>query len=102
MQVVRVGFTGIAAPGKPASFTFDYVLAIFRDPSLCQGLLNSFVIAVLVTFVCLLISVPLAMLSVRYEFPGKSLVQSLLLVPLILPPFVGAIGMRQILGRFAR
>ena len=31
---------------------------------------------------------------------AKSLVNGLLLVPLILPPFVGAIGMRQILGRF--
>src|SRR5205814_5282316 len=45
-------------------------------------------------------SVPLAVLSVRYNFPGKGLVSALLLVPLILPPFVGAIGMRQILGRY--
>ncbi len=52
------------------------------------------------TAVCTLVSVPLAVLSVRYEFAGKNLVSGLLLVPLILPPFVGAIGMRQILGRF--
>ena len=36
----------------------------------------------------------------RYDFRGKGIANSLLLVPLILPPFVGAIGMRQILGRF--
>ena len=40
------------------------------------------------------------MMSVRLDFLGKTLVSGLILVPLILPPFVGAIGMRQILGRF--
>src|SRR4029078_13016343 len=64
------------------------------------GLLNSAGIALAVTALCTLISVPLALLSVRYDFRGKSLLSGLLLVPLILPPFVGAIGMRQILGRF--
>src|SRR5207249_11876072 len=43
---------------------------------------------------------PIAMLSVRYDFRGKSILCTLLLLPLVLPPFVGAIGMRQILGRF--
>ncbi len=43
---------------------------------------------------------PLALLARRYDFWGKAAVSGLLLVPLILPPFVGAIGMRQILGRF--
>src|SRR4051794_14000836 len=100
IQVVRVGFQGIPSEGKPAPFTLAYVAAVFKDPSLRQGLINSLTIAVLVTFTCLLISIPLAMLSVRYDFRGKSALSSLLLVPLILPPFVGAIGMRQILGRF--
>src|SRR3954467_9617013 len=100
VQVVRVGFQGIRVEGKSAPFTLAYLAAVFKDESLRQGLINSLTIAVLVTLVCLLISVPLAMLSVRYDFRGKSIVNTLLLVPLILPPFVGAIGMRQILGRF--
>src|SRR5688500_8050430 len=99
VQVVRVGFFGI--PGEPGSgsFTLAYVGAIFQDHSLRQGLLNSALIAVSVTLLCMLISVPLALMSVRFNFWGKGLVSGLLLVPLILPPFVGAIGMRQILGR---
>ncbi len=36
----------------------------------------------------------------RYRFPGKALFASLLLIPLILPPFVGAIGLRQIFGQY--
>ena len=42
----------------------------------------------------------LALLLVRYEFPGKSLLNGLILIPMVLPPFVGAIGMRQLLARF--
>ena len=100
VQIVRVGFQGIHVDGKPAPFTLDYLVAVFKDESLRQGLWNSVFIAVLTTFACLVISIPLALLSVRYEFRGKDILGTLLLMPLILPPFVGAIGLRQILGRF--
>ncbi|CAN5622585.1 iron ABC transporter permease [soil metagenome] len=99
-RIVRVGFFGDAAPGAPARFTFDYLLAVFQNPQLRAGLINSARIALGVTILTTLISLPLAWLNVRYDFPGKKLLSALLLVPLILPPFVGAIGMRQILGRF--
>lgn len=99
-RVVRVGFFGIPSDADPGAFTLDYLSAIFRDRDLRQGLLNSAIIAVCVTTLCALISVPLALMSVRLNFWGKSVVSGLLLVPLILPPFVGAIGMRQFLGRF--
>ena len=38
--------------------------------------------------------------SDRFLFPGKSIVQSLLLLPIILPPFVGAIGVKQLFGQY--
>jgi iron(III) transport system permease protein len=100
-QTLRVGFQGVATTDHGyGQFTFAYVAAVFQDPLLRQGLVNSIFIAVCVTFLCGVISIPLALLSRRFDFLGKGLVNGLLLVPLILPPFVGAIGMRQILGRF--
>jgi iron(III) transport system permease protein len=42
----------------------------------------------------------LAFLLVRYDFPGKTILNGFILIPLVLPPFVGAIGMRQLLARF--
>lgn len=98
--VVKVGFFGIPQTGETAHFTLAYIATVFQDPALRQGLVNSVKIAICVTALCVLISVPLAVVSVRYDFRGKGIFTSLLLVPLILPPFVGAIGMRQILGRF--
>ena len=56
-----------------------------------EGIFNSACIAIAVTILATLISIPLAVLSVRYDFRGKGLLSGLLLVPLILPPFVGAI-----------
>src|SRR5438034_2139879 len=36
----------------------------------------------------------------RFDFLGKTLLGGLLLVPMIMPPFVGAIGLGQLLARF--
>ncbi|HEY8666193.1 MAG TPA: iron ABC transporter permease [Tepidisphaeraceae bacterium] len=93
--VVRSGFVT-----KSGHFTLSFIALIFQDPVLVRGLVNAIVIAVVVTVLCLLIALPLAILSVRYDFPGRALFSGLLLVPLVLPPFVGAIGMRLVLGRF--
>ena len=42
---------------------------------------------------------PLALVAARHHFPGKAFFSALVLIPLILPPFVGAIGVRHLLGR---
>lgn len=94
-QVVRTGF--VTRDGAP---TLAYITLIFSDPLLVRGLLNAAGVAIIVTAVTLLVSLPLAVLSVRYDFNGRALLAGLLLVPLVLPPFVGAIGMRLVLGRF--
>jgi iron(III) transport system permease protein len=93
------GFQETGKDGQ-TSWTLRYLLDVFRDPLLRQGLVNSVMIAVCVTGLCLLISIPLAVVATTYEFRGKAMFSALLLVPLILPPFVGTIGLRQILGRF--
>ncbi|MBI1338230.1 MAG: ABC transporter permease subunit [Phycisphaera sp.] len=81
-------------------FTLRYLGLVFTDPLLVRGLINSLLIAVLTTTLCLVMTLPLALLSARFDFPGKAIMSSLILVPLILPPFVGAIGLQALLGRF--
>jgi len=95
IQIVAVGFRN-----KSGGFTLAYVQLIFRDHVLLAGLGNALLVAVLTSLVALAISIPLAILSTRYEFVGRSFLSGLLLVPLVLPPFVGALGMRLFLGRF--
>jgi iron(III) transport system permease protein len=81
-------------------FTLTYFMLMFKDPFYKESIYNSVVIGVFVTLLTSLISIPLAYLMVRYEFPGKRLMQGILLVPLVMPPFVGAIGMKQLFARY--
>lgn len=81
------------------AFTLAYVAEVFMNPLYREGLLNSFYMGVGTTLGCLLVAVPLAHLHVRHAFPGRALLHSLVLTPLVLPPFVGAIGIKAILGQ---
>lgn len=65
-----------------------------------EGLINSFAIAGVTTFFVFLIAFPLALLYDRYDFPGKNLTHLFVMIPMILPPFVGALGFQQILGHY--
>jgi len=94
---IRGGFADDIATGK--GFTLRHLALIFQDPVLRGSLLNSARLALLTTTLAICIAVPLAILSARYRYPFKGLWNAVVLVPLILPPFVGAIGARAILGR---
>jgi iron(III) transport system permease protein len=95
LQILRGGF--VDADGR---LTFAYLGALLRDPLYLHGLLNSFALALVTTLLALLLALPLAVAADRWNFPGKGILGALLLVPLVLPPFVGAIGIKQILGQY--
>ncbi len=79
--------------------TFAYLAELFRNPIYVEGLVNSFYMGLFTTLLALLIALPLALISNTWQFRGKDILNSLILVPLILPPFVGALGVRQFLGQ---
>ncbi|MFZ4723380.1 MAG: ABC transporter permease [Phycisphaerales bacterium] len=81
------------------AWTLHHLRAAIADPVARQGLLNALSIAVCVTLGTLALAMPLAMVSTRFAFRGRALLSGLLLLPMILPPFVGAIGLRHLLGR---
>ena len=81
-------------------WTFDYIAAVFRNRVYLEGLLNAFLLAVASTVLTACVAVPLAWIGDRFEFPAKKVLLAMLLVPMVLPPFVGAIGLKQILGQY--
>jgi iron(III) transport system permease protein len=89
---------GEAFRKKDGSLTFDYLSAVFQDPVYVEGLWNAFLLGITSTIATLAIAFPLALLSHRYDFYGKKWLGVLVLVPLILPPFVGAVGVKEMLG----
>ncbi|MBK8090848.1 MAG: iron ABC transporter permease [Verrucomicrobiaceae bacterium] len=86
-------------PGPQGRFTLEFVGEVFLNAIYREGLINSFLIAFWTTLGSLIVAVPLAMAYVRYSFPGRTLLNSLVLLPMILPPFVGAIGVKAMLGQ---
>ncbi|HQY89102.1 MAG TPA: iron ABC transporter permease, partial [Tepidisphaeraceae bacterium] len=93
--IVRKGFWDDAN-----NFTLEFLIGVFKNPIYLEGLFNSFLIALGTTSIVACLSIPLAWLNNKYDYAGKRLLSALLLVPMILPPFVGAIGMSQILGQY--
>ncbi|MBI2438792.1 MAG: iron ABC transporter permease [Lentisphaerae bacterium] len=79
-------------------WTFVFFRELFQNPIYPEGLLNSLALALVTTGLVVMIGLPLAMLAARSDFPGKAWLTGLILLPMILPPFVGAIGIRQLLG----
>src|ERR1041384_896719 len=94
-QILKGGF--IDADG---GITFAFLTTILSDPTYLGGLRNSFLLACATTTLALAIALPLAFLSDRFLFPLKDPLSSIVLSPMIPPPFVGAIGIKQIFGQY--
>ena len=94
-QIVRGGF--VDANG---AFTLRYLAALVHDPVYRDGMLHALGLAATTTVFAFALALPLAGLADRFVFPGKGLLSALLLMPMILPPFVGAIGIKQMFGRY--
>lgn len=69
------------------------------SPAVVQALRLSLVVALWALGLSLLLGVPLAWLLARVEFPGKALVRSLVLLPMVLPPTVGGVALLLGFGR---
>ena len=81
-------------------FSLVYFELMAGNPVYREMILNSFRLGMFTTIATTLLSLPVAFLLVRYDFRGKNVLNGLILVPLVLPPFVGAIGMKQMFARF--
>jgi ABC-type Fe3+ transport system permease subunit len=56
-------------------------------------------VAIIVTVFSVLIGVFFAFIVARYDFPGKRIIRTVLIFPMLATPFVGAIGIKYFMGR---
>ncbi|MBE3098702.1 MAG: iron ABC transporter permease [Planctomycetes bacterium] len=80
--------------------TLHYVRNTLSKTTTRAGFENALWLAVITTLLASALAVPLAYLQARTEFWGKRLFAATILVPMILPPFVGALGLKQVLGPY--
>ncbi len=69
------------------------------SPGVTEALKLSLVVSFWTLGLSLLLGVPLAWLLARVPFPGKALVRSLVLLPMVLPPTVGGVALLLGFGR---
>jgi iron(III) transport system permease protein len=95
--VVRVLW--IALSDETGNLTLIHFLNFFRRPLFREALWNTLVSALFVVVFSGFLSLPLAYIIARYEFRGKLLLQTGATLPLVIPPFVGAVALQLVLGR---
>lgn len=93
--VVYVAFTQKGSGG----FTLVNFLDFARTDLFVRSFWNSIYVSAMTVLWASAFALPLAYLTTRFEFRGMALVQTLGFLPLIMPPFVGAVAMQLLFGR---
>lgn len=93
--VVYVAFTEKGG-GAPTLVNF---LDFARTELFVRSFWNSVYVSAMTVVWSSALALPLAYLTTRFEFRGAMLVQTLGFLPLIMPPFVGAVAMQLLFGR---
>jgi len=86
----------VDAAGRP---TLAYIALVFQNPVYIEGFVNALEVALCSTVLASLMGFSVAYVLTRFDIPGKPLLATLVPLPLIVPPFVGALGVRQLLGQ---
>jgi iron(III) transport system permease protein len=94
LKVIVVAFTG-----PDGGLTLVHFGDFFATALLREAFWNSIYVAAMTVVVASLIAVPLATILARFRFRGAALIHTLGVVPLVMPPFVGAVAMQLIYGR---
>ncbi|MCM8757150.1 MAG: iron ABC transporter permease [Candidatus Omnitrophica bacterium] len=81
-------------------FTLKVFTSVLSSSLVHRCLVNSFVLAGATLVGTSVIGISLAIVLTRYRLPGAMFYRVVFILPMIVSPFVGAIGMQQILARF--
>ena len=93
-MVVYVAFVD----AQSGQLTLVNFVDFFRNTLFRESFVNSFYVAAMSVVFGSLIAIPLAYFTTRFNFAGAALIQTLGVIPLIMPPFVGAVAMQMIFG----
>ena len=78
---------------------WSQLLGRLTSQAVLQALRLSVVTSLAAVAVVTVVGVPLAWALARLDFPGRSLVRALVIVPLVLPPVVGGVALLTAFGR---
>lgn len=94
IQVFYVAFLDT----QTGSLSIVNFIDFFNTSLFRESFYNSLYVALMSVVIASIIALPLAYYTSRFEFSGSVIIQSLGFIPLIMPPFVGAVAMQLFFG----
>ncbi|MBL8690624.1 MAG: iron ABC transporter permease [Rhodospirillaceae bacterium] len=98
LPTATVVFVAFTEKGT-GQFTLVNFVDFFRTDLFVRSFWNSVYVSVMSVVWASALALPLAILTTRFAFRGAVLIQTLGFVPLVMPPFVGAVAMQLLFGR---
>jgi iron(III) transport system permease protein len=98
VPVATVIYVAFTEKGTGA-FTLVNFQDFFATDLFVRSFWNSIYVSLMSVLWASAIALPLAYLTSRFEFRGAAIIQTLGFLPLIMPPFVGAVAMQLLFGR---
>lgn len=96
--VATVLYVAFTEKGTGA-FTLINFIDFARTDLFVRSFWNSFYVSAMSVVLASVFALPLAYITTRFTFRGAGLIQTLGFLPLIMPPFVGAVAMLLLFGR---
>ena len=97
IPVAKVIFVAFQDPNSGQLTIINFV-DFFRNSLFRESFVNSFYVATMSVVLASILAIPLAYFTTRFNFGGAVLIQTLGIIPLIMPPFVGAVAMQLLFG----
>ncbi len=79
--------------------TLEHYMNFFEKKYYYESLFNSFAVTISVTILSIVIGVPLAYLMSTIKIRGKGIIEVLIIISVLSPPFIGAYSWILLLGR---
>lgn len=79
--------------------TWSDIPTLLTSQSALDALWLSLRTSIVATTICVVLGIPLALVLARTDFPGRTLMRAIVLVPLVIPPVVAGIILTEAFGR---
>lgn len=98
VPVAKVIYVAFQDPNTGALTLINFI-DFFNTSLFQESFFNSFYVASMSVVLASVFALPLAYFTTRFNFGGSILIQTLGVIPLIMPPFVGAVAMVLLFGQ---
>ncbi|HYF55739.1 MAG TPA: iron ABC transporter permease, partial [Salinarimonas sp.] len=98
LPVATVAYVAFTEKGT-GRFTLVNFYDFARTDLFVRSFWNSVYVSAMSVVWASALALPLATLTTRFAFRGSAIIQTLGFLPLIMPPFVGAVAMQLLFGR---